>query len=98
MSTSYIACRKAFGTALLVTLLGTVPHTVGTASSATSPQQSQVKSSPAACAVIERPKHTIRKCRCDAGTLSSIRSIDTAEIVRLLLGGQPCVTSSGSQK
>jgi len=47
------------------------------------------------CQVMERPKHTIRKCRCDTGDLAGVTSIDAAEIIRLLLGGQTCQASGG---
>jgi hypothetical protein len=42
------------------------------------------------CVVMDRPKHTIRQCRCDPSALSSVGSIDAAEMIRLLIGNSSC--------
>jgi hypothetical protein len=44
----------------------------------------------AACKIIERPKHVIRRCECTPGAASRVASIDAAEILRLLTMDQGC--------
>lgn len=56
----------------------------------TSDESARAKRSKPACEIVERPKHTIRKCRCDQDVLSGIASIDGAEIIRLLIGSSSC--------
>lgn len=45
-----------------------------------------------ACVTLKRPKHTIRKCGCAPGAISSVASIDVAEMLRLLTGDHGCRT------
>jgi hypothetical protein len=56
------------------------------------------KPSVASCVVMERPKHTIRMCRCDPGWLSSMPSVDAAEMIRLFVGSPSCRTPISSSK
>jgi hypothetical protein len=53
---------------------------------------------PGSCVTVDRPKHTIRKCRCDSGALSGVASIDVAEMIRLLLGSSACRSPAPSRK
>jgi hypothetical protein len=53
---------------------------------------------PSSCVVVERPKHTIRKCRCDSGALSGVASIDATEMIRLLLGSSACRSPTPPRK
>ena len=50
----------------------------------------QAEQAAGACTTLDRPKHTIRKCRCDPSLLAGVASVDAAEILRLLLRDQGC--------
>lgn len=79
-------------TAMVVFVSTTLAMALSTATAdSSSPRGArQAKPREAACTRIERPKHTISKCRCSTGALSGMTSIDAAEIIRLLTGDQGC--------
>jgi hypothetical protein len=53
---------------------------------------SQGKRGATACRVIERPKHSIIRCECSGDPLAGVSSVDTAAMLRLFVGSQPCRT------
>lgn len=73
----------AFGTVAVAASAATADPELAVASA----RASQQKQATATCNPISRPKHTINRCGCTPNAVASISSVDTAEIIRLLTGG-----------
>lgn len=91
MSVRYIAHAAKAALALLAfTVALAVANADSSVSAAARPTAKQVQQSASACTIVERPKHTIRKCRCSPSTFSEVASIDVAEMLRLLTRASSC--------
>ena len=99
MSVRYIAHAPS---AAMVLLAFTVALTVANADSGVSAGErapaKQMQSSGNACTIVERPKHTIRRCRCSPSTFYSVTSIDLAEMLRLLTRASSCQAPALARK
>jgi hypothetical protein len=99
MSMRYIANAA---NAALVLLASTVALAVANADSSVSagasPTAKQAQRSASACTILERPKHTISKCRCSPSTFSGVASIDGAEMLRLLTRASSCQAPALTRK
>lgn len=84
------AAAAAFGSIVLGVLLSAANADPTTRSGLPAVQDKDRVSTQAACVIVERPKHTIRTCRCDPDALSDVASIDVAEMIRLLIGSPSC--------
>ncbi len=103
MSTHHVSCIRNTAVALFMCIAtGMTPKTATADSTTTSAHDArgaqQSEQPDAACIKIDRPKHTISRCKCATGALSGMTSIDAAEIVRLLTGDYGCRNPVASHK
>jgi hypothetical protein len=91
MSVRYIAHAASAAVVLLaLTISLAVANADSSVSAGARPTAKQVQPSASACTIVERPKHTIRKCRCSSNTFSNVASVDLAEMLRLLTRASSC--------
>lgn len=99
MSLRYIAhAARAAIVLLTFTVALTVANADSTVSAGERPPTKQMQSSGNACTVAQRPKHTIRRCRCSPSTFYSVTSIDLAEMLRLLTRASSCQAPALARK
>lgn len=99
MSVRYIAHAANAALVLLASTLALAVANADSSVSASAIQNAkQVQQSASACTIAERPKHTIRKCRCSPSTFSGVASIDGAEMLRLLTRASSCQAPALTRK
>jgi hypothetical protein len=99
MSVHYIVHAASAAVVLLVlTVALSVANSDSSISAGAHAAGKQVPPSASECTIVQRPKHTIRKCPCSSSTFSTIASVDRAEMLRLLTRASGCQASALTRK